>query len=145
MLRLGAQCFLSGDCHCIESLPSTALCFAPTSLDQTVWLEPYQGGINRALVQVEQPVGDLLQARCDLVRVLGSDRRQIAQDDQIQRSLEDLMGLLVFTRHPSGPYGIKSPLTTLECQVQASTVGPPEPTLHFILPELGARPEIIAP
>jgi len=75
MLRLGAQCFLSGDCDGIESRLTTALCFAPTTLDPTVLLEPYQGGIKRALVQVEQPVGDLLEARRDLVGVLGSNRR----------------------------------------------------------------------
>src|ERR1700687_1967518 len=71
----------------------------------------------------------------------------MAQDDQIQRSLENLMGLLVFTRHPSGLSRDESLLTTLECQVQAGAFGPPEPKMHLMIPVYIAQhsPVLCAP
>ena len=47
------------------------------------------------------------------------------------------MGLLVFTRHPSGSSRDQSLPTTLECQVQESAVGLPEQRMHLMRPFYG--------
>ena len=46
-------------------------------------------------------IGDLLEARREAVGVLRPHRGQRAQDDEVERALQQL-DLVVFTWHPSG-------------------------------------------
>src|ERR1022692_1632304 len=117
MLRLLVQGFAAGGSDCVVFRLSTGVSLAPAALDPAVLLEPHEGGIEGALIQVEEAVGNLLEARGDLVGVLRSHRRQVAQDDQVQCSLENLRVFLVFTWHPSGHSRDECLRFALGCQV----------------------------
>jgi hypothetical protein len=61
-------------------------------------LEADEGGIERTLVEIQVVLRDLLQASRDLVSVLSSHGRQGSQNDQVQRPLQKLERLFVFTK-----------------------------------------------
>jgi len=54
-----------------------------------VRLEQY-GWIESALVEVEQPIGDLLETRGDLIGVLRAHGLECAQDDEVKCPLQQL-------------------------------------------------------
>ena len=74
----------------------------PSTLDPALLLQADERRIQRPLIQPERGFGDLLQACREAVGVLGSHRVQRPQDDEIQRSLQQLDTICRFTSHPSG-------------------------------------------
>ena len=70
----------------------------PRALDPPLLLEADQGGVQRALIQRERIVRHLLEAGGEPVGMLRPHGRQGAQDDEIERALQQLHA---FTGHRS--------------------------------------------
>ena len=64
-------------------------------------------------------IGDLIEPRREPVGVLRPHRGQGAQDDEVQRPLQQLDALAVFTGHYSGE---NVPMPSLHCQVHCPDV-----------------------
>ena len=69
----------------------------PRAFDPPFLLEPHERRIERPLIELQRMVGDLLEPRRQRIRVLRPHRRQRAQNDQIERALEELDAAVVFT------------------------------------------------
>jgi hypothetical protein len=67
--------------------------------DPALLFEPDQRRIQRSLVQRQRVLGDLLEPCRQRVGMQWPHRRQRAQHDQVEGSLEQFDA---FTRHPSG-------------------------------------------
>src|SRR5262249_50634442 len=74
----------------------------PGALDPTFLLQPDERGIQRALIERERWLGDLLQACGEAIGVLWPHRVQGAQYDQVKRPLQQLHAIIRFTCHSSG-------------------------------------------
>src|SRR5437867_5564304 len=79
-----------------------ALSSLPDTLDPPLLFQSDEGRIERALIQRERRLGDLLESSRQPVRVLRAHGVQRPQHDQIKGALEQLDAFLRFTGHPSG-------------------------------------------
>ena len=70
-----------------------------------------------SLVKIEEAVGNLLEAGGNLVGVLGAHGGKRSQDDEIERALEQLDRVFIFTWHPSDTPAFKGAPGVLVCQV----------------------------
>ena len=66
-----------------------ALGALPRALDPALLLEAHERRIQRALIEHERVVGDLLEARREPVGVLRPHRGERPQDDQIERAVQE--------------------------------------------------------
>lgn len=78
--------------------------------------ETDERGIEGALIQLEEVFGDLLQAGGDGIGMLLAHGLEHAEDDEIERALQNGNAIFVFTWHSSGPLH-QDKLASLECQV----------------------------
>ena len=62
----------------------------PRPFDPPLLFEPDQRRIQRALVQLERVIGDLIEARRQPIGMLRAHGRQRSKDDEIERALEEL-------------------------------------------------------
>src|SRR5438093_3591486 len=74
----------------------------PGALDPSLLFESDEGRVERALIERERRLGDLLESSRQPVRVLRAHGMQRPQHDQIKGALEQLDAFLRFTGHPSG-------------------------------------------
>jgi hypothetical protein len=74
----------------------------PFALDPALLLQTNQGRIERALVELQQVPGNLFQPGGNAVSVPRAQAAKRAQDDEIERALQDLNARLPFTWQSSG-------------------------------------------
>jgi hypothetical protein len=95
--RFLGQRALAGFGNRVEFCLPITLRLAPGPFDPALLFQTHQCGIERALVQMEQSVGDLLEPRRDRVGVLRPHALQGPQDYQIKRSLKHDHPIYAFT------------------------------------------------
>jgi hypothetical protein len=91
---------------------------APGPRNPSILFQPYQCRVQRSLVEIEEAIGDLLQPGGDLVGVLRAHGGKRAQDDKIERALEQLNLIFIFAWHPSDLPPFRIAQAVLECQVE---------------------------
>ena len=77
---------------------------APLRPDEAALLQPHQAGIERAHVEDECAVGNLLEPGGDRVAVRRAERDQRPQHHQVERAAQDFRPLRVSIRHSNKAY-----------------------------------------
>src|SRR5262249_35188324 len=75
----------------------------PGALDEARLLQPDERRVERPLVEGEGGLGHLLEPRREPVGVLRAHGVEGAQDDEVERPLQQLDPVRISTRHPSVP------------------------------------------
>ena len=87
VLRFFGKLFSSGLGELIELRLAVVLGVAPLGVDQPLLLEPVQRRVERALVDLQDVFGNLVDPQCDAPPVHG-DRGQCLEDQEVERPLE---------------------------------------------------------
>src|SRR5262249_49106394 len=94
--------------------------YPPFGLDPPLLFQTDERGINRALIQKQNIVTDLLDASGDPPPMQWAHRIEGLQDHEVQRALKDF-GFLLFRHESDTPVDIQRKCTTLPLVVNRSS------------------------
>src|ERR1051325_4864706 len=119
--------------NAVELRVAIRLGLLPGPFDETALPEPYEGRVERALIEDEPVIRHLLEAVGEGVGVKRPHRMKRPQDNQIERALQQFHGLSRSTRHSSDlPSVLRRALGPRGWRGRRNLQGPPSELLQFL-------------